>query len=131
VIGRIVDESTNQPLEAVSLALAHADHHGLYFPEQTKWNPRLFAYLITNQNGQFVINTIMPGRYQDEEGNSVAAHIHFTLNKKGYRVYGGEFTFEDDSILMAQGNIENLPVAKLQNSDSIAQYHVTIPMQLE
>jgi hypothetical protein len=53
------------------------------------------------------------------------------LNKKGYRVYGGEFTFEDDSILMAQGNIENLPVAKLQNSDSIAQYHVTIPMQLE
>ena len=127
--GKIVDESNNVPLKNVKLEIVHTDNDGFYFRENTKWNPRLFAFLVTDDKGEFVINTIRPGKYKDDDGNYLSAHVHFTSKKDSFRMYGGEFTFEDDSIFIANGNIEQIPVAKLINKKKPKQYQVTIPLQ--
>ena len=129
VLGQIVDESNNMTLSDVKVELVHTDRDGYYFREKTMWNPRLFAYLITDDKGEFSVSTILPGRYKDDDGIYVPAHIHFTLKKEGYRTYGAEFTFEDDPVFKANGNIEEVPVAYLQNTKGDNHYYVTIPMQ--
>lgn len=129
--GEIVEETNNEAIEGVKIELVHADNSGLYFGEEGNWNPRIFSYLTSNKNGSFSINTIRPGRYKTDDGNDVPSHIHFTLIKDGYRSFGGEFTFEDDSILKANGNVENVPVAKLLNTENKIHYLVKIPMQKE
>ncbi|NNE25465.1 MAG: hypothetical protein HKN09_01360 [Saprospiraceae bacterium] len=129
--GVIVDETTADILEGVKIELVHADNDGFYFIDEGNWNPRLFSYLTSNSKGEFSINTIRPGRYKDDDGNYVPAHVHFTLNREGYRSFGSEFTFEDDSIFKANGNLENVPVARLLNTDSKNQYFVKIAMQKE
>lgn len=131
VKGQIIDEANNEPLNNVKLELVHTDNDGYYFREKSTWNPRLFAYLITDDKGAFSISSIKPGRYKDDDGNDVPAHIHFTLKKEGYRVYASEFTFEDDSILIANGNIDNVIVAKLKSNEDQKQYQVVISMQRE
>lgn len=131
VIGRILDESDNKSVKDVHVELVHADNNGNYFEEKTKWNPRLFAYLKTDENGEFRINTIRPSKYQDDGGNDVPAHIHFNLEKEGYRVYASEFTFEDDPVFKANGNIDMVPVAILQNIEGENHYRVTILLQRE
>ena len=128
VKGVIVDEQTQQPIPDVQIELVQADANGLYFPEQSTWNPRIFAYLVTNEVGEFSVSTIRPGKYEDDDGATVPAHIHFTLNKDGYRVFGSEFTFEDDSLIMAKGNLDQVPVAILEPG-SMSKYFVRIPMQ--
>ena len=130
VTGQVVDESNNMPIKQVKMDLVQADKTGLYFEENSNWNPRIFAYLRTDDNGNFSICTIKPGRYKDDNGDYVPAHVHFTLAKNGYRGFGGEFTFEDDSIFIANGNAENVLVAKIQKASN-NQYYVTIPMQKE
>lgn len=131
ISGKIVEERNNKPLANVKLALVHTDNEGFYFRENTKWNPRIFAYLVTDDNGEFLINTIRPGKYKDDDGYYLPAHVHFTLKKDSFRVYGGEFTFEDDSILIANGNLEQIPVAKLMNANRPKLYQVAIPLQRE
>ncbi len=131
VKGKVLDESNNEPIENVLVELVHADSKGLYFDEKSMWNPRLFSYLKTDKNGEFSINTIQPGRYKDDDGNDVPVHIHFTLEAEGYRVYASEFTFENDPVFKANGNVDMVPVAILKNVDGQVQYQVTILLQRE
>lgn len=126
VHGIISDERTNQPLEEVSVELVQADAQGKYFEEESLWNPRLFAYLKTKETGEFLIETILPGNYQDDEGEWVPAHIHFTLEKEGYRTYASEFSFETDSVLLKRGNTDTVPIAKHLKD---FEYEVFIRMQ--
>lgn len=127
----IVDESNNAPLSNVRVEVVHTDKDGFYFREKSMWNPRIFAYLISSDKGEFEVNTTKPGTYKDDDGKYVPAHIHFTLKKDSFRLYGGEFTFEDDSIYMENGNNDEILVAKLMNTRSPKKYQVIIPMQRE
>ena len=131
VKGIVLDESNNKPIENVLVELVHTDNKGSYFKEKSMWNPRLFSYLKTDSNGEFSVNTILPGRYQDDEGNEAPSHIHFSLEADGYRVYASEFTFENDSIFKDNGNIDNVPVAKLKNDNGKEYFHVTLFLQRE
>lgn len=126
VHGILVDERTNQPLEGVLVELVQTDAQGKYFEEESLWNPRLFAYLKTNAKGVFDIKTILPGNYRDDEGEWVPAHIHFTLEKEGYRTYASEFSFETDSVLMKRGNADAVPIAKHLKD---FEYELVIQMQ--
>lgn len=129
--GKVLGEAGNQPLRDVSVELVQADINGRYFEEKSMWNPRLFAYLKTNENGAFSINTIQPGRYKDDDGNDVPSHIHITLEAEGYRTYASEFTFENDSIFKVIGNVDNIAVAKFLKTDDKEQYQVILYLQRE
>ncbi len=129
--GQILDESTRQPLQNVLVELVQADKNGLYFKEKSKWNPRIFAYLKTDKNGRFSVYTIQPGTYKDDDENEVPAHIHFTLEANNYRQYTSEFTFDIDSVFMANGNVDSVPVATLKKGEGVPEYEVQIFMQKE
>lgn len=122
---QVVDENTGKPLSGVKCEFAHADSSGNYSPEIGIWNPCIFAYLKSNEKGQYSISTIMPGRYRAGD-QFVTSHIHITLQHKGYRPYGGEFSFEDDPIILERGNpVNSLIAAKVEES----KYKLTIPLQ--
>ncbi len=126
---KILEENSHTPMENVSVEIVQADAEGSYFDEASQFNPRLFGYLRTNQNGECTIRTIRPGSYLDAEGNAVPAHIHFTLKKDGYRLFGSEFTFEDDAIIMQKGNIDSVPVAVGSDHDTDNHYTVSLYME--
>lgn len=129
--GMVRDESSNLPIENVLVELVHTDKQGYYFEEKSMWNPRLFSYLRTDSTGAFSINTIMPGRYHDDQGNELPSHIHFSLEADAYRLYSSEFTFENDSVLTAEGNIDNVPVAKLIKLNGKDHFEVQLFLQKE
>ena len=127
--GVIRDESNDQAMDNVAVELVHADHNGNYFDETSVWNPRLFSYLKTDANGEFRVRTILPGRYSDDDGHEVASHIHFTLEAVGYRTYASEFTFENDPVIQANGNVDAVPVARVEPENGEDHYQVTLYMQ--
>ncbi|MCP4442503.1 MAG: hypothetical protein GY810_26655 [Aureispira sp.] len=126
VIGRVINEYSQKPIENALVELNQAAQNGLYFEEQSLFNPRLFAFFKTTKNGEFSVETIQPGSY-----SGVASHIHFNISADGYRSYGSEFTFESDSIFRAMGNVDQVPVAYLDTADGQEIYRVTIPLQPE
>ena len=126
---KIIDEVSKKPIEGVSAEFVHTDINGLYFAEQSLWNPRIFAYLKSNEQGEFQIETIMPGRYTGEENVEGPSHIHFSLDKKGYRNFSSEFSFNNDPVLLNSGNPEKLPVADLLHIENKEEYIVTLALQ--
>ena len=129
VTGKILDEANMHPIKDALIELVHTDTSGVYFSEKSMWNPRIFSYLRTNDQGVFSIETIYPGSYPDDDGQEVAPHIHFTIEAEGYRVYASEFVFGDDPLLTINGNSENLPVATEHVEKGKGHYHVTINLQ--
>ena len=126
VQGQILGERDGTPIPNASVELVHTDEKGRYFEEASPWNPRIFAYLRTNTNGKFSVETIMPGRYRDDSGDLSYSHIHFAVQATGFRHYNSEFAFEDDPILRKQGNPDSVPIALLQDHSGERQYHVVI-----
>jgi len=127
--GKVLDERDGKAVTQVFIELVHADEQGLYSNENLSWNPRLFAYLKTDENGEFSVTTIKPGSYPDDDENDVASHVHFSLELKEYRTYYSEFTFDDDPVFKANGNIESVPVAHLSGKEDSKFYQVVIYMQ--
>lgn len=115
IVRGIVENSADKtPVEGAKVILTHADHKGYYFTEKTKWNPRLFAVVMTDSLGHFTLRAIAPGRYKDGNGNWVASHIHYTITASNYTPIGSEFTFDNDSIFKANGNVDQVAVAFLK-----------------
>ena len=129
VSGRILDESTQRPLQNVVLELVHTDTSGLYFSEPTTWNPRIFAYLKTDEKGAFGVETIYPGSYPEDNGMMVPSHVHFTIEAEGYKTYASEFVFDDDPSFDTKDNAENIPVAIRDRSKEERHYDVSIFLQ--
>lgn len=124
---QVVDETTGKPIPNMKSEFVHADSSGNYSPEKGIWNPCIFAYLRSNKNGQYSLSTIKPGGYQ--AGDQMApSHIHFTIRHKGYRPYGGEFSFDDDPIVAEDPSAYNDLIAQKVGE---SKYQVTILLQPE
>jgi len=98
---RILDEQTGAPLSDVHVKIVQVDHLGLYAPNDldqalVSWNPRLFGFCTTNAGGFVHVRTIRPAHYHPHYDAIEPAHLHFTVNKEGYREWGGEIFFDDD-----------------------------------
>ena len=129
VLGEVRDERNETPIANATVELIHADQKGRYFDEESTWNPRIFAYVKTDEKGRFSIDTIRPGQYREDSGDLAYSHIHFAINWPGFRPYQSEFTFEDAPILRKQGNPEQVPVATLEPPDVPNSYRVIIRLQ--
>lgn len=124
--GTIRNKADSTPLSNALLELVQADHHGSYFNEEDKWNPRLFAFLVSDENGQFEVETIQPGRYT-HEGEELASHIHFNLTKPNFTILSGEFSFNNDPIIIDQGNLKNIPLTEYDETTGI--HHLTLYLE--
>ena len=121
--GSIRSRADSTPLSNALLELVQADHHGSYFYEEGKWNPRLFAFLVSDENGHFEVETIQPGRYI-HEGVELASHIHFNLTKPDFTILSGEFSFNNDPIINEKGNLKNIPLTEYDETTGI--HHLTL-----
>jgi len=131
--GRVVEADTGAPLAGVVVELVHTDDGGAYSEDPLVWNPRLFAYLRTDDDGRFTARTIRPRSYPDDQGSLVPAHVHFEVSPEGYRPYGSEIQLADDPLFdAALAEQERLPVARpVDATDGAQTASVTLVVILE
>jgi Dioxygenase len=95
--GQVVDMATGKPLGGALMQLFHTDASGEYRPGQDAGggagNPRLWAYLRTDEAGRFTVDTIMPERYPN---SSVPRHVHYRVWADGYQEFASECFFDSD-----------------------------------
>ena len=116
---RILDGPTGDPVQGVHVKFVHVDHRGLYAPNDldqklVSWNPRLFGFCTTDA---------------DEP-----AHIPFTVNKEGYREWGGEIFFDDDprgdAAVRSESRRAGTPIAATTlDEHGVLQTSVTLRLQ--
>lgn len=100
ILGRIVDKKNNEKLSNVVIEVHQTDITGNYSAGgKNEKSPRLNGELISDKNGEFVINSIKPNSYP---GTTFPKHIHFTIRKEGYQTKFTEMLFEDDKNLKSQ-----------------------------
>jgi protocatechuate 3,4-dioxygenase beta subunit len=78
----------------------HTDRTGLYDKAGApahSW--RIRGWAKTSSDGTFEFRTIRPGRYP---GNTIPAHVHFTVFTGEARYHAGELRFEDDALVPAR-----------------------------
>lgn len=86
--------------------------------EGDRRHARLFGYVRTDGNGQFILHTIQPHGYPQSE---LPAHIHVEIFEPGFENLITEFLFEDDPRLTpaikARSLRENLLLAKSEGNN--------------
>ncbi len=91
--GLVVDKETQQPIPEANLTFYQADQFGEYnsvflgMPSFAK----IRGSLDTNEQGCFLLETIVPGNYPGEKDGK---HIHVIADASGYKERKFEFLFE-------------------------------------
>ena len=98
-----VKDVKGSPLKNRKLFIFHTDAKGYYAPTDSaskrmnEPDPRLFGYVITDQQGKYSFETIHPGTYPGKyEGRFIPQHIHIQIIEKGYEPFSVQMAFEDD-----------------------------------
>lgn len=105
-IKAIVKTKSGAVLKNVLVYLYHTCNKGWYAADRPHvggnegdhGHARLFAYIKTNEKGEFEISTILPKGYPDSD---LPAHIHLQMWKDGIQLPGvpGELLFDEDERL--------------------------------
>lgn len=136
---RIVDDADGAPVQGATVGLVQVDDRGYYHGtgEEVGWNPRLFGFARTGDDGVVVVRTIRPAHYGPSYGvEDEPAHIHHNLSRAGYRPRNGEFFFEDDprvtdAMRTPEERVQR-PIATVRvETDGTRTADVTITMQRE
>ena len=131
ILGKVIDEASQKGIPQVRVEFVQTGINGLYFDDDTLFNPVHYGFVLSDSNGSFTLKGSLPGYYPDEENPPPPRHTHFNIAAPNYRPYYGEFNFSDDTILQAlidAGNDPGDPVAKLKiNSEDT--YTLIIPLQ--
>ena len=91
--GRVQGADCQTPLAGVLLDIWQADRDGNYYDAEAQY--RLRGTLMTDADGRYEFETIMPGRYVQSSGPR-PAHIHFTVSKPGHTALTTQLYFEGD-----------------------------------
>ncbi|NJN41042.1 MAG: intradiol ring-cleavage dioxygenase [Flammeovirgaceae bacterium] len=102
ISGIVYESDGRTPAKDIILYVYHTNHKGIYPTRGNEkgWGKRhgyLRGWLITNEKGQYEINTIKPAQYPSRTD---AAHIHVTVkepNRKEYWI--DEIVFSDDPLV--------------------------------
>lgn len=98
VTGRILTKD-GKPVPNARLYVYQTDARGYYSPEgRDERNPRLKAYLQTDDQGRYMLRTIKPGPYPS---SGPPAHIHYEVTKQDGAIDRFELVFEGDERLTA------------------------------
>ncbi len=100
--GQILKKDGKTPFKDLIIYAYHTDSKGYYSKKGNetgvqKWHGHLTGYCKTDQNGDYEIFTVRPGRYPD---NNFPAHIHCAVkDQDGNMFYLNDFVFSDDSLV--------------------------------
>ncbi len=86
------------PLEGASVELWQADGEGVYDNNSPQFRYR--GTFITNADGSYFFNTVVPGHYLNG-AQFRPAHLHFQVSKPGYRSIITQIYFEGDQYIPA------------------------------
>ena len=136
--GRVVDDK-GKPISGAKLHIFHTDHQGFYAPTDAKTghmaehDPRLEGFLITDEQGNYKINTIRPTSYPKKyNGRLIPQHIHIVASAPGVQLYSIQVVFEDDPVMDAYwldwAKRSHYPVVKLLTSKSGIQGELNIQL---
>ena len=129
--GTVIDDSNKERIPDVRIEFVQTGANGLYFVDDTMFNPVHFGFVKSDENGKFLLVASPPGYYPDGDNKPPPRHTHFNISTPGYRPYYGEFNYSDDTILqmlIADGENPGDPVAR-RFDDSVNIYSLTIPLQ--
>lgn len=98
VEGTVYEPDCDTPVEAALLDVWHADEQGDYHGSEDD-DYRLRGQLYTDADGEYRLETIMPGHYPTPAGDMRPAHIHLTITKPGFEPLTTQMYFEGDPYL--------------------------------
>lgn len=94
--GTVVDQDC-RPVAGVLLDVWQADRDGNYHDAGSEY--RLRAQLLTDAQGRYAFDSIVPGNYPIAEGSWRPAHVHFMVSKPGYLPLTTQLYFQGDPYL--------------------------------
>ncbi len=124
VRGRLWGHDTKRPLSGVVIDVWQANAKGRYDNDDPRKPPRAGVYryrarLVTDENGFYELETILPGRYKN--GQSFRpAHIHYMVRKRGYRTLITQLYFKGDPHNDSDPFIKKSLIIDLQGREAAA-----------
>ena len=124
VRGRVWGHDTKRPLSGVVIDVWQANAKGRYDNDDPKKPPKAGVYryrarLVTDGNGFYELETILPGRYKN--GASFRpAHIHYMVRKRGYRTLVTQLYFKGDPHNDSDPFIKKSLIIDLQGREAAA-----------
>ncbi len=125
------------PAVHARVGIVHTDPSGYYQPYAANqdWNPRHFAFGVTDESGVLVVRTVRPGYYAPEyEAPDEPRHMHYTIDVGGVLLRASEFYFNDDPRL--HGEVRRHaeegwnPIAEVtRDADGVWRADVVIPVR--
>jgi len=104
VVSGVIKNESGALIAGARVYAFHTDARGYYSPGgMDEANPRLFAYVVTGDDGRYEFRTIRPGHYPDTPDEPVEQHIHFELSAPGYADRRARLGFADDPFWKEQG----------------------------
>jgi protocatechuate 3,4-dioxygenase beta subunit len=98
VAGTVFAADGRTPAPDVVVYAYQTDARGLYTPDGRPGVPRLHGWTRTDGRGRYEFRTIRPASYP---GQTVAAHIHMSVNAGGREQVVDDIHFEGDPLLTA------------------------------
>jgi len=99
--GVVLDADCTTPLAGVVIEVWQADRTGAYHGPDEQY--RLRGIVVSDDQGRFRVETIMPGRYLNGgPGDYRPAHVHFKLNAPGHAELTTQIYFAGDPYLAPQ-----------------------------
>lgn len=95
--GRVLGPDCVSPVAGAHIEVWQADRDGNYYDGPTS-NYRLRGWVTTDANGNFMVDTIVPGSYVQGTGPR-PAHVHFTFAAAGLRTVTTQIYFAGDPYL--------------------------------
>jgi protocatechuate 3,4-dioxygenase beta subunit len=96
VSGTVFAADGRTPAPGVVVYAYQTDARGLYTPDGQPGVPRLHGWMRTDERGRYEFRTIRPASYP---GQTVAAHIHMSVNAGGREQSIDDIHFEGDPLL--------------------------------
>ena len=101
IAGRVWGHDTRKPLVNAVVDIWQADHNGRYDNDDPAKPPAAdhFAYrarMLSDEQGRYEYETIMPGRYRLSRTAMRPAHIHYMVSAPGYRTLVTQLYFTGD-----------------------------------
>lgn len=117
VRGTVVDQSCN-PVQGANVEIWQACASGKYNnpkdPNPAPIDPhfKYWAEAFTNQNGEYIFKSIIPGAYPADTNWTRPPHIHFKVSRLGYRELVTQMYFNGDALNDRDLILQQIPASE-------------------